>query len=404
MKVNVNAILQWITAFLVYDMVMGQNSRGSFYKYIQLIEIFILFIIIIPEIFNLFLQKKNIMLSCLMVIYMGVVYISSYINKDTHNITNSYYSSLVYIVIFAELFLATNYLFRNRESMIISIQALLIISLIYCVINDVSLLIHYSSSIGNKVFLLGNKFNVSYAHIQMYAFYYWYNNIRKKSNITFSLFLIIYSILIMNIIDCTTGIVGLIIFLSIIYIVPIKKIKVSTLWISSICYSTLFAFYYVVILNYQFIQNIIVGVLGKQLTLTGRTAIYENIPLVLRNHILFGYGYGSDYEVWKNFMGMPNSQNGVIECIVEQGIISTGLLIVLIALVMKKSNHFFEVNIGVRVLSSIVIMYTLLASIEITISLKYILFVFLLNAYTELFYIDKDDRFVENDAKNSKCD
>ena len=144
--------------------------------------------------------------------------------------------------------------------------------------------------------------------------------------------------------------------------------------------------------------------MGKQLTLTGRTAIYENIPLVLRNHILFGYGYGSDYEVWKNFMGMPNSQNGVIECIVEQGIISTGLLIVLIALVMKKSNHFFEVNIGVRVLSSIVIMYTLLASIEITISLKYILFVFLLNAYTELFYIDKDDRFVENDAKNSKCD
>lgn len=389
--------MQWVVVLLIYDLTIGQSTRGMGYRYVQLAEMSILFVILAPEFINYFFKarKKDIVINSVIVIYLITMYISAYVNRNMHNITNSYYNAIIYIVIFVELFLATKYLFKDRDTWKVSYQALATIAILYCICNDVDLLINYSYDLSNKIFLLGNKFDVAYAHIQALALYLLLVSSKGEINKVVSSILICFSALIIYLVDCTTGIVGLVIFLVLFSILYKKRVNLLWLWLVSIIYSAAFAFYYMIILNYQVIQNIIVNVFHRQLTLTGRTAIYKNIPFVLKDHVLLGYGYGSDYEVWTNFMRMPNSQNGIVEFLVEQGIIATALFILLVILIIKKSEKNY--GNGVRIFVSVIVMYTFLASIEITLSLKFILFLFLLNAYVDLKeIIGKDNNFVKD--------
>jgi O-antigen ligase len=174
----------------------------------------------------------------------------------------------------------------------------------------------------------------------------------------------------------TTGIVGVFMLVALL-LLPLKLESNAKIWISVLLAATLFTFLFELILSYGFVENFITGVLQKSMTLTGRTVIYSYVPKVLQNHWLLGYGFGSSYEVWINAIHLPNSQNGVIDCILEQGLIATTLLIGTLYLALKNEKNM-KISRVFKPIIAVIYVFTVLSAIEITISINFCMWFFIL--------------------------
>lgn len=116
---------------------------------------------------------------------------------------------------------------------------------------------------------------------------------------------------------------------------------------------------------------IVVNVLGKDPTLTGRMIIYSNVADILPGHIFTGYGHGSTYEVCMEAIGAPNTQNGLMEILTQYGIFGVISFFVLTYMCFK--NHKTSNINAAFPLVSMLYIYILLASIEVTLSQNFIL-------------------------------
>ena len=61
--------------------------------------------------------------------------------------------------------------------------------------------------------------------------------------------------------------------------------------------SLLFAVFVEVILSNSVVTYVITQLLGKDVTLSFRTLIYSMLPNIMKGHWLWGFGYGTGYEV-----------------------------------------------------------------------------------------------------------
>ena len=86
--------------------------------------------------------------------------------------------------------------------------------------------------------------------------------------------------------------------------------------------SSLFVVLYEVVLLNPYVQTLITTVLKRSLTLTGKNNIYMQIFLnVLKKSLVYGgYGYGSSYEVCVKYLYYADTQNGILEWILQTGI------------------------------------------------------------------------------------
>lgn len=73
------------------------------------------------------------------------------------------------------------------------------------------------------------------------------------------------------------------------------------------------------ILQIPSVRHIVVDVLGKSLTLTGRILIYDALQVVISQSPVLGYGYGN--TVVAMFVGYGNAQNSIMETIVNYGLL-----------------------------------------------------------------------------------
>ena len=81
------------------------------------------------------------------------------------------------------------------------------------------------------------------------------------------------------------------------------------------------------ILNNGQIIRIVTVYLKRSLSLTGRTIIYTKMAGVMKHHWLLGYGYGSTYEICYSKIGFADTQNALMEWIMQIGIVGTLCLV-----------------------------------------------------------------------------
>ena len=86
------------------------------------------------------------------------------------------------------------------------------------------------------------------------------------------------------------------------------------------------------------VQYVIINVLHEDLTLTGRMNIYNEISNILLEHKWLGYGYGKSYDIIMSRIGYADSQNALMECIINYGIVGTGVLLLIFYFSIKLSN------------------------------------------------------------------
>ena len=331
------------------------------------------------------LQKKYFSLNFLSVLFVLCIILFAFINRNTISDRNPFFASIVFSGYFLEtLFLLEIFAEKNKIQKIISLfYNLTIITLI---ITD--FLIFFVPSVYKAYgeYLIGTKFQVSYLHAQLIVLFLLKNNIKRYNQVEYwvkFLFYWVLSIFISVYVNCNTGLlanvllgVGFIVFKNRQRIFSNPVLIVLFLLI---CCS--FLFFADSILKNEYVQYFIVDVLHRDLTLTGRTNIYEQIFQVLDGHWLMGYGYGSSYEVCTDTMGYANTQNGLLNWILECGILVAVLIVAMLYVAfskIKKCGKFLFPSI------ICIYVYSLIASVEVTINAQFlfwILFIFTFSSY-----------------------
>ena len=181
--------------------------------------------------------------------------------------------------------------------------------------------------------LWGNKFTTSYYFLFLLSILYCISEYSKRErDIIWWVKYIIYAVFTMLFeiwIGCTTVFVATILFFILIICKnKIKNIicKRSFVIISMIASGIVVNVMEYILLN-EYVQNIIVGLLGENLSLTGRTVVYSRYlyPLIY-DSIWFGHGF-SNTMLYQKTNVFFNVQNGFFDVIVNYGLL--GLLFLL---------------------------------------------------------------------------
>lgn len=294
-----------------------------------------------------------------------------------------------YVIAKGELRVFFNYLFY--------------VLLVYIVLSDITMLIFGIHESGAGYFL-GNKFTVSYLHMFLAVIY----RVRQRAvanivnNRKYTLFLL-WTILVSFLVHCSTAFMGtaILVMLDLSDFLRKRILYNESAYIVLITCSILFAFFYPVILSIPFVQYLIVDVLGEDLTLTGRTFIYDAVLNVVEISPLWGFGIDNAYQLLQFLYRFPNAQNGFINLFLEQGLMGT-IAVLLVMFYLVKYQIKRKLNNYTSAFLSLLFVLITMAFVEITIDLW---FIFLL---TLLQITDKDIVYsyrkrIQNENFNNCC-
>ena len=215
-------------------------------------------------------------------------------------------------------------------------KCLLKITTVYCLINAITFIRPVMlDEYGMKIYAFGSKFMACYFMIFFTGLFAIVHH-EKINNLIYwkalYLSIIVLDFIVGIITDCSTGIVSSAVFL--LFLFTSKKLydivmspKVIIILVFA---SVIIPFIFGQITKLQFVQHLIVDVLGRNINLTRRTVLYDNYILpVINNRIWIGYGYGNR-AVFKYSGSYGNSQNGLLEHLVNYGLLGVTSLILLI--------------------------------------------------------------------------
>ncbi len=227
-----------------------------------------------------------------------------------------------------------------------------------------------------STYLFGNKFLVSYLHLQTFGLLALYWNKKNKSlDILYTLYTI-FCVGICLKVDCSTGIVGIIVVYIMLLIKDynIKKIlmRPGNIFIILIISNIIFLQKDLLVEN-PIVQYIVVDLLNENLTFTGRFYIYELLFDVIKEKWILGYGYNTD--IITNLIGYGNAQNGILQIILECGVI--GGIVFLIIWNKCISNKKVEKNVQESLWPLYAVMYAFMSCSLVEVCFKINFFIVL---------------------------
>ncbi|MBE5802806.1 MAG: hypothetical protein E7319_11060 [Clostridiales bacterium] len=261
--------------------------------------------------------------------------------------------------------------------------------LVLLIINDIALFTRVITfRIGKfEGFIVGNKFAVSYLHLDLLAL--WVARSRKtqkKRKYPFWLVLLIavYMIAVAIRVDCMTGVLGSVAMVGLLVLADMAS-KQRRPWLTShvtlllaLFVSVLFAFVVNLIVSIPVVSRLIEDVLGRDATLTGRTNIYAVYISKLDGHWSAGYGFGNGNEVADTLFGYPNAQNALLQWVLQVGIYATGMLVFLMQQVFRHLHRKAERHTMEMVaLVVLIYIYVMLGTVEISFNMTVIMWLML---------------------------
>ena len=266
---------------------------------------------------------------------------------------------------------------KDNKAVGVFINSLYKLLLFYVIISDIDILLFGVRETGSG-YLMGNKFTISYLHM-FFAIIYAVKNKIVQSSKNYYMSILFFSLLISIAVHCSTAVVGVFLLLIFNLFSILRNYIVYNIYafIVLIACSILFAIFYPFILQIPFVQYIIVDLLGEDLTLTGRTYIYDAVMNVIELNPLWGMGIGNSYQLLSYLYRIPNAQNGFINLFLEQGAIGCTLTMIITLYLINKQKK--EKHTGATI-PVICLTFTMifLALVEITIDLRYVFLLTLL--------------------------
>ena len=368
MKIKISTI----HAVLVYLLVFFSTTYISYNP----IKYFLLVVVAMMIAPNIKILSRNTYrgLNVGIALFCIATLIVSYINRNGYTDRNPFLAAIVFTATLVE-FVLTVEMFCQREEMQNLIKVFYRMTLLVVIATDFLILfttIHLQY--GGNVFLVGTKFQVVYMHFYLISFFIADKNVRLRTVRESSLN---NAILVLFFIMTMTMSIELVLFLWL----NEKNIGFflnSKVFFVALMASLLFTVFVEIILSNSVVTYIITQLLGKDVTLTFRTVIYSMLPNIMKGRWLWGFGYGTGYEVLMRH-GIVDAQNGVFDWIQQIGIFGTMLLVMWLCIAMKRPKNDYKINYSdVRALTALIYVFVLLATVEITFSSDFLAAVVLL--------------------------
>lgn len=381
MKVKISTI----HAILVYLLVFFTTTYISY----NLIRYFLLIAVAAMLISNIKVLCLNTYreINISMAIFCIATLIVSYVNRNGYRDRDPFLAATVFVATLI-VFTMTVEIFCQREEMSNLIKVFYQMTFIAVIVTDFLILMtNIHLRYGGDVFLVGTKFSVVYLHFYLISFFFADKDIdlrtMTKSSLKNKMVLVLLLIITMAMsikLGTATGVVGTAALLLFLWIseANINCLLNAKSFLTAFIASVLFAVFVEIILSNSFVIYIITQLLGKDVTLTFRTVIYSMFPNIMKNRWLWGFGYGTGYEVLMKY-GIVDAQNGVFDWVQQIGILGTVLLAIWLCFAMKKPKAPCDLNTSkMESLTALVYVFILLATVEITFSLKFLAIVILL--------------------------
>lgn len=241
---------------------------------------------------------------------------------------------------------------------------------------------------GFETYLVGTKFTVMYLHMDLVVLWLMRsrnlieNKVRAKWMMGIAL--ILFAALSLHL-DCKTGVLGCVLLYALIVVLDSRGEKWLNLLTSPIVLgaalfiSAIFPFVLKGFLDLPAITYLVQTVLKRDLTLTGRTNIYGKYVDAMSRYWLAGYGYGTGNEVCVKLFGYANTQNALLQWILQTGIVNTLLLCMLMVYVFHQVHKSRpEVVCRMIPIVALIYVYIILGVIEITFNMAFIMWFALL--------------------------
>ena len=358
-KISLKSVYTGIILILLYHAVFVKFP----YLYIQRIIVMILFTLILPKIR---FRKKDAVLILMLGVYGIFTFLSAFVNRSDHVYTHTLIGGTFHILMIFEIFQVLLYSLKVK-GMDFVIEIFLFLSFMYVLMND--FLVIFYPTIFRYEYLVGNKFLVSYKHIELITLYC----MSKKKNIFVLLGIFALSFYISAKVNCMTGAVGLGILGILLFVRAERLLQKRQILCVVMGISGAFPFVYDFFTGIYPVQYFIVNVLQRTKGMTGRTVIFDYLPLILKDRLFLGYGYNTAYEVWTGAtVWYPNAQNGFWNCVCEQGIICAVLLVMIAVYVtgLKEKSQY--------PLICVIYVYAVLGAVEITMDITFIAWILFL--------------------------
>lgn len=379
----VNACVLALVYYLLFAPIAYLPDRSIIkYGMILLVGLFVVYNI------KVILRKKYLSMNILLLLFVVVCIISSIINRNTISSRDPFLASIVYMGTLVEALLVFEIL-AEKEGLLFIINVFYRLTVFTVIVADILALLMPSLfySFGGY-YLIGNKFNMSYLHVQLIVLLFLRRTTGLYKKNLFYILAVLYSVLSIFIsiyVDCMTGLMLTAIFL-LIYFVFYRIRSVLANPVLVVVVLLLFCCLLFVgssILNNEYVYNFIVNVLGRSPTMTGRTRIFERIPYIMAGHWALGYGYGSAYEITMELIVAPNAQNGLLNWCLECGIFAAILIVAMLFNSFRKVKYYNK-----ELYPLIVILYSfcIIASIEICIGGQFFTWMFFIFVYSSYEY------------------
>lgn len=360
-KLEIISILLYIIAFSLINQSFWYVYDFFKYAIIVVIGIYLLFN------YRLFFKKEFRLINILLVCFSVLTVFFSYLHMNSLTFRNPFLASIVFVAIILEIFGVFEVVsieHKTAEILVLYYK----ITAFWCIFLDLCIFLCPELIIRDSVYIVGTKFQVSYINILFIAFFLSRNNIDNKSprKYLISLILLVFGVAVSIKVDCMTGVIGTAAII-VLYLLFSKKYGVLrnplTLGASFILCG-IFPFICDIILSNPYVEKIVTELLKRSGNLTNREWIYEELPELLKGHLLTGYGVGSEFEVFHNYIGFPNSQNGIISWITEFGIVAALILCAVFLVIFyyamdKKSSTLLPLILFVYV-------FVLMGTVEIS--------------------------------------
>lgn len=385
MKINVKKLLY---IFLIIPFIKPYyfskiNNLNTFFNVYQILSFGIIVLIYV-------MRKVKISNICMWIIGIEFfIILSSFLNEA--NVSGAIIN-MIQVLAFS---LIVDYGMKNNQQQFI--KALLFV-LEIVVIGNFYTILKYTHGINDSyIWLLGRKNNhfMYILPLMIITTINLYNKNNKFNLNDYTIFSIcIFSIILVK---SSTSLVGLIMFFAyFIFKKIIEDKNILNINVFLVGYIILFLMF-VVFRAYNIFSFIIVNLLDKELTLTGRTEIWNTAIELIKNKIFMGYGLETEIVRIHRFNSMEavHAHNFILEFLYQGGIVLLSLLVMFVNLIRKKIIEYKNTKIGMffswGILIYLVMWLTEVYTIE-TFSWMFIIF----------FYIDFILRKEEINDKNSK--
>lgn len=235
------------------------------------------------------------------------------------------------------------------------LEMMLCVLIVYLVFTDILAIIIPGEKSDGRVYLIGNKFNVTNIHLLTVAIAQMLGK-KRLSNILVGLTLAISLY-----INCLTGFMGCVFYLLMQVLSNKQRRFVSAplvaLGILAVCGSALLISDAVLHLS---LVSKMIAFFEKEKTMGSRMLIYSNIFEQFMARPFWGIGYNNAYSV----LVSANTQNGIFENLIQFGVVGTGGLLLAIVYVLHRFRK--TQNMVSFPFLCIVIVKFIQASVEVT--------------------------------------